>query len=166
MRATCEPSMECSSFTIRYRHPERRRREKMKRRMPEEVSLRPSIDSKDSPANTQLLHVKTRSLCPCCIHFPLKNINPFTAMMSFRKRPVKVRTLKPLSPFVFFFALASERIFIKTHSIESRLLQDRSICCLLAHLCIFHPGNFTSWGSEGVNTTSFGGLTQVHQTLV
>lgn len=36
------------------------------------------------------------------------------------KRPVKLRNLKPLSLFAFFFALARERIFIKTHSIESR----------------------------------------------
>ena len=34
------------------------------------------------------------------------------------KRPIN---LKPLSLFVFFFALACKRIFIKAHSIESRL---------------------------------------------
>ena len=31
-----------------------------------------------------------------------------------------MRNLKPLSRFVFFFALACKRIFIKTHGIESR----------------------------------------------
>ena len=35
-------------------------------------------------------------------------------------RILKVRNLKPLSLFVFFFALTRERIFIKTHTIESR----------------------------------------------
>ena len=35
------------------------------------------------------------------------------------KRPILVRNLKPLS-FSFFSALTCERIFIKTHSIESR----------------------------------------------
>ena len=33
---------------------------------------------------------------------------------------MKVRNLKPLSPFAFFFALACERLVIKRHSIESR----------------------------------------------
>ena len=37
------------------------------------------------------------------------------------------------------------------HTIESRLLEDWKIYCLQACLCIFQPGNFTSWGSEGVN---------------
>ena len=31
--------------------------------------------------------------------------------------------------------------------------------CLLARPCIFQPGNFTGWGSEGVNpTVLFAGL--------
>ena len=46
-------------------------------------------------------------------------INFFTAMMSL-DQSMKVRHLKALSLFVFFFALACERIFIKMHSIESR----------------------------------------------
>ena len=33
---------------------------------------------------------------------------------------MKVQNLKPLNPFVFFFAHACERIFIKTHSFQSR----------------------------------------------
>ena len=36
------------------------------------------------------------------------------------KRPIKVRNLKPLSLFLFFFALACKRLIIKTHSVESR----------------------------------------------
>ena len=36
------------------------------------------------------------------------------------KTTIKVRNLKALSLFVFFFTLACERIFIKTHSIENR----------------------------------------------
>ena len=44
-------------------------------------------------------------------------INPFTAVMSLPK----VRNLKPLNLFFsfFFFALACERIFIKTYNTES-----------------------------------------------
>ena len=35
---------------------------------------------------------------------------------------MRVKNLKSLSLFVFFFALACERIFIKTYTIESRCL--------------------------------------------
>ena len=49
------------------------------------------------------------------------------------KRPIKVRSLKPFSLFVFFFALVCERIFIKTHSTDHELkvawLKDRKIHC-------------------------------------
>ena len=34
------------------------------------------------------------------------------------------------------------------------MLQDREIYCLQARPCIFQPGNFTGWGSEGVNVLS------------
>ena len=47
-----------------------------------------------------------------------------------------------------------ERIFIKRHTIESRLLEDWKIYCLQASRCIFQPGNFTGCGSEGVNVGS------------
>ena len=50
----------------------------------------------------------------------LPGINPFTVMMSFENDPQKVRNLKPLSLFVFFFAQSCKRIFTKAHSIESR----------------------------------------------
>ena len=50
---------------------------------------------------------------------PQLYFNPFTAMMSFENNQ-KVQNLKPLSLFVFFFALACDRILIKMHSIESR----------------------------------------------
>ena len=63
----------------------------------------------------------------------------------------KFQTLKP---FCFlFFALARERTFIKTHSIESRWVigpENITVCgCLDPY--IFQPGNFTGLGSEGVN---------------
>ena len=35
------------------------------------------------------------------------------------QRPIKVRNLNPLRLFLFFFALAYEKIFIKTHSTEN-----------------------------------------------
>ena len=36
------------------------------------------------------------------------------------------------------------------HITESRLLLDWKIFSLRVHPCIFQPGNFTGWGSEGV----------------
>ena len=35
------------------------------------------------------------------------------------------------------------------HTTESRLLSDWKIHCLQASPCIFQPGNFTDFGSEG-----------------
>ena len=64
---------------------------------------------------------------------------------------VKVRNLKSLSPFVVFFALENERVFIKTHiALKVDVLQDRKIYCLQARPRIFQPGIFTVRGSEGV----------------
>ena len=54
------------------------------------------------------------------------------------------------------------------HSVESRLLQDRKIYCLLARPGIFQPGNFTGRGSEGVNQveqTKDAGTTQSREPL-
>ena len=62
----------------------------------------------------------------------------------------KLRDLKPLSLSVFCFALACQRISIKMHSIESRLLWDRKTYCLQASTGILQPGKFAGWGSEGV----------------
>ena len=41
-----------------------------------------------------------------------------------------MQNLKPLSRFVFFFALACERIFTQTHSIESRCyrIEKHTVC--------------------------------------
>ena len=68
---------------------------------------------------------------------------------------MKVRNLKPLSLLLFFLALACERICIKTRNIEIGLLQIRKIYCLQARPCIFQPGNFKGWVSEGVNNQHF-----------
>ena len=53
--------------------------------------------------------------------------NPFTAMISFENDPQKCAQFEILKPFFFFFfflfflfALPFERIFTKTHSVESR----------------------------------------------
>ena len=64
---------------------------------------------------------------------------------------MKVRNFKSLGIFVFVFALAREKIFIKTYNIESRFVIQPKIYCLQAYTCTFQPGNFTRWGSEGVN---------------
>ena len=59
------------------------------------------------------------------------------------KRPLKWQRFKLLSLFVFFFATASDRIFIETHTLN----------CLQVRPCIIQLGNFTGWGSEGVKVT-------------
>ena len=78
-----------------------------------------------------------------------RHINHFSAMMSLEKRAMKVQNLKPFSPFVFCFALACERMFIKTHSTESRCVIGPEN--MQARPCSFQQGNFTGSGSEGVN---------------
>ena len=64
---------------------------------------------------------------------------------------MKVPDWKLLSICVFFFVLAYERIFIKTHSIESRLLQDPENTLFTGVSVFFRPGKFTGWNNEGVN---------------
>ena len=80
-------------------------------------------------------------------------LNPFTAVTSLEDK-IKVQNLKPLSLFVFFFALALERIFIKIHRTERRCYRTGKYTVFVVHPCIFQPGNFTGWGSEGVKDTS------------
>ena len=45
--------------------------------------------------------------------------------------------------------LSSKRIALKVD-----VLKDRKIYCLQARPCIFKPGNFTDWGSQGVKMGS------------
>ena len=66
-------------------------------------------------------------------------------------KSAKCQILKPL--FRFFSAI--ERIFIKMHTIESRLLQAWKTYCLQVHPFIFQPGNFTGWGSERVKPSGW-----------
>ena len=53
-----------------------------------------------------------------------------------------------LKPFLFFFALSYERIFIKTHNIGIRLVigPENRLC-----VQFLQPGNFTGCSSDGVN---------------
>ena len=60
---------------------------------------------------------------------------------------VKFETLKA---FCFLFRTVLWKDFHQNVHIESRLLKGRKIYCLQACLCIFHPGNLTGFGSEGV----------------
>ena len=64
-----------------------------------------------------------------------------------------MRNLKPLSLSVFLFTLTRERIFIKTHSTEIRwVVGPENILFAGATVHLSTGGNFTAWGSEGVNT--------------
>ena len=62
----------------------------------------------------------------------------------------KSAKLETLSLFVFFFALACERTFIKAHSIESRCTIGPENVLFVGTPCIFQRGNLTGWGSEGL----------------
>jgi len=74
------------------------------------------------------------------------SINPFTAMMSLEND-----NSKPFSSFVFLFASACERMFIKTRSIESRCNTEPGNGLFAGMSVHIQPGNCTGWGSEGVN---------------
>ena len=83
--------------------------------------------------------------------------NPFTAIVSFLKRPIKERNLKR---YCLRFAPARERIFIETCSIESKCVtgsEKEKQQCLQVRPCIFQPKNVTGWGSEGVKKNGVGG---------
>ena len=54
-----------------------------------------------------------------------------------------------------FFALARERTFTKTCTLNVGVLQDQKIYCLQACPCIFQPGNFTGWAVKGLMQESF-----------
>ena len=82
------------------------------------------------------------------------DLNPFTATLaapSLEKRPIKMPNLKPLRQFAPF-AWARERTSAKTHRIERFVLGLSSILFAGVYVCTFQPGNFTGWGSEGVNS--------------
>ena len=62
-------------------------------------------------------------------------------------------SFKPFFSLLLSSALACpcERSFIKMHSTKSRcVIGMENIVCTRTHPCIFEPGNFTGWGSEGV----------------
>ena len=73
--------------------------------------------------------------------------NLFIAMMSLEK----VRNSKPFSLFVFFFASACERIFIKTHTIESRCDTEPGNRLFAGCPCTFSPDILQAGTVKGLN---------------
>ena len=63
----------------------------------------------------------------------------------------KMRNLKPLSFFVFFFARAYERLFIKTHSIQSECVNGPENILFAGASVYLSARKFYRLGSEGVN---------------
>ena len=62
---------------------------------------------------------------------------------------MKVQNLKP---FLFSFSPWRVKGFSsKRTALKLDVLQDRKIYCLQALPCVSQQGNFTGWGSEGVN---------------
>ena len=82
--------------------------------------LRTLSPSSSSSVKRNKWHEDFSTLAQLCQFISLLSLDPFTAMVSFEKRSIKVRNLIPLRLFVLFLALACERIFIKTRSIENR----------------------------------------------
>jgi len=82
-------------------------------------------------------------------------VNPFTAVLatlSLKKWPIEVPNFKWLQLFTLF-NWAHERTSRKMHSIESRFVRGPSNMLFAGmSLSTLQPGNFTSWGSEGVNS--------------
>ena len=85
----------------------------------------------------------------------LNVFNPFSAMLTApslgtrtTNKNAKFEIIKAFSPS----AWPHERISVKMHSIESRFVTGPSnILFAGVYVCTFLPGNFTCWGSEGVN---------------
>ena len=79
-------------------------------------------------------------------------------MPSLWKRPVKCQIW---NNWRFFTpcAWACEKISMKLHSIESRVVTGTSgILFGSVYGCTFEPRNFTCWGSEGVNLVLINGM--------
>ena len=68
------------------------------------------------------------------------------------KRPIKVQNLKPLSLFVFFFAMTCERIFTKTDIIESRCVTGPENI-LFAGASVHLSEILQAWAVKGLQTT-------------
>ena len=75
------------------------------------------------------------------------------AMPSLGKRPIKVPDLKTLRLFFLHLCMSKWKDFYENaHTIESRSVTGPStILFAWVYVCTFQPGNFTGWGSEGVN---------------
>ena len=73
-------------------------------------------------------------------------------MMSFENNQ-KVQNLKPVSLFVFFFALSSERIFMKTHSTEGRCVigPENTVCMRIR--ASFSPEILQALALKGLKTS-------------
>ena len=76
-------------------------------------------------------------------------------MMSFQNdQSVKMLNLIPLTEFVFFFALACERIFFETHSIKSRCYRTGKYTVCRRVRASFSPEIVQAGAVEGGNETS------------
>ena len=68
------------------------------------------------------------------------------------KTTSKSAKFKPVSLFLSSFSHCRVKgVSSKLTALKVDVLQDRKIYCLQARPSIFQPGNFTGWGSEGVN---------------
>ena len=77
-------------------------------------------------------------------------MEPFHCQWYHLKTTCKGAKFQIMKVSAFFFAEAGERIFIKTHSTESRFVMGPGNLLLIVIMCTFQPRNFTGWASEGL----------------
>ena len=84
-------------------------------------------------------------------------INPFTATCLPRrhskkkKRPTKVPNLKSLRSFFPLHMITWKDVYENSKYWSRFLIIPSNILFTSVYMCTFQPGNFTGWGSEGVN---------------
>ena len=69
------------------------------------------------------------------------------------KTTINRAEFETFQPFVFFFALACERIVIKAHNIEIERVTGPENVLFEGTFLHLSAGNLTGWGSEGVKAS-------------
>ena len=68
-----------------------------------------------------------------------------------RKRPTKVPNLKSLRSFFPLHMITWKDVYENSKYWSRFLIIPSNILFTSVYMCTFQPGNFTGWGSEGVN---------------
>ena len=83
--------------------------------------------------------------------FPFYNWGPKTTLTLSLPWPIKVRNLKSLNLFFFFFCISTWKDFQqKVQYWKQLVVRPEYIDCLQACTCTFQPRKFIGWGNERV----------------